>query len=612
MLTVLRVPFSVIILLGIVYIAAPPALAACGDAGKSTCTYKKATFKRSVKCSGREFFDPRKGGECWSCPKGTNRTAYAVDSKKACSKPGYTKKKKGNKKGKAGILGACPSGQWVSLHNGYCYNCSSGYSHDPTKSGNKKGVCYKRYGESLKKASFKHKTTCKKGEFKDPRKGGECWSCEGWNRTATAVTDKHACQAKSPCKKGNIAVAGTCYKKGKCGKKGQRPCLIVERVPSCDKGLREDFGKNECVELKEGESAFFAGLASLFEEVGKGSKICKTVLKEVTTVNLDMPKAAGLSAKCGKTASIGFVCAAPRLGDRIAGASNVVDKVVAQHNKNPCKKTVEPVRSACATGMVLKKATVDPLVCLGAMVKDGVLAEAFKVPAGKTNDRFCEFIGEQVFDRTVSTLLGKVDAHKDLQRMIEALKKINKVIKTGNRANRIIEAVNRIEDCHGIFGEKKKDAPAKKKPAERIPAGTKFLLTVKTSDKCLDMTGKKDKGVRHHQWKCDSANANQVFTADYVDGDWFVLKSVVSGRCVDVKGAKKSKGAAIHQWDCHKKDSQRWRLLARDGDWYALENKRSGKCLDLAEGKTNDGAQFHQWDCNAGNSNQLFQVMTVK
>ena len=272
MSTMLRGLSSVLLLLALVCISTPPALAACGDVGKSTCTYKKASFKRSVKCTGREFFDPRKGGECWSCPKGTNRTAYAVNSDRACSKPGYTKKKKGNRKGKSSV-GFCPDKQWVSLHDGYCYTCSSGYSHDPSKPGNKKGVCYKRYRESLKKASFKHATTCKGGEFKDPRHGGECWSCGGWNRTATAVTDKRACQAKSPCKSGKIAVGGTCRKKGKCGKKGQRPCLIAERVPSCDKGLREDFGKNKCVKLKEWESAFFAGLAPLFTVVGKGSTI---------------------------------------------------------------------------------------------------------------------------------------------------------------------------------------------------------------------------------------------------------------------------------------------------------------------------------------------------
>ena len=32
-----------------------------------------------------------------------------------------------------------------------------------------------------------------------------------------------------------------------CGAKNQTPCKLWERIPSCDKGLKEDFGKNKCV-----------------------------------------------------------------------------------------------------------------------------------------------------------------------------------------------------------------------------------------------------------------------------------------------------------------------------------------------------------------------------
>ena len=32
-----------------------------------------------------------------------------------------------------------------------------------------------------------------------------------------------------------------------CGAKNQRPCKITERVPSCDKGLKENFIKGKCV-----------------------------------------------------------------------------------------------------------------------------------------------------------------------------------------------------------------------------------------------------------------------------------------------------------------------------------------------------------------------------
>ena len=42
--------------------------------------------KPSRFCAKGSFFDPRKGGECWSCPKGWHRTINPVTSGKACSK----------------------------------------------------------------------------------------------------------------------------------------------------------------------------------------------------------------------------------------------------------------------------------------------------------------------------------------------------------------------------------------------------------------------------------------------------------------------------------------------------------------------------------------------
>lgn len=37
---------------------------------------------------------------------------------------------------------------------------------------------------------------------------------------------------------------------GQCGGENQRPCTIFERIPSCDKGLYEDFGKGKCLRPK--------------------------------------------------------------------------------------------------------------------------------------------------------------------------------------------------------------------------------------------------------------------------------------------------------------------------------------------------------------------------
>ncbi|MBT5646331.1 MAG: hypothetical protein HOJ41_00580, partial [Rhodospirillaceae bacterium] len=45
----------------------------------------KAAFVKGFGCPRGQFFDPRKGGECWSCPTKTFRTTRAVTNPQACT-----------------------------------------------------------------------------------------------------------------------------------------------------------------------------------------------------------------------------------------------------------------------------------------------------------------------------------------------------------------------------------------------------------------------------------------------------------------------------------------------------------------------------------------------
>jgi hypothetical protein len=184
----------------------------CGGVGQPACQLSAAWYKGKVnrkKPSGA-FFDPRKGGEYWKCPSNRpRRTLYAVTDHRACA----TKK------------------LWPF--------------------------------EKLSPATFVSKSTYPKpaGGFVDIRKGGEYWSCpSGFWRNLNAVTGSNACTVNvgNNCDAGNIAIAGTlfkgeditkytCYKKLACGKENGRPCQFTERLPSCNKGLAEDFIDNKCI-----------------------------------------------------------------------------------------------------------------------------------------------------------------------------------------------------------------------------------------------------------------------------------------------------------------------------------------------------------------------------
>lgn len=132
---------------------------------------------------------------------------------------------------------------------------------------------------------------------------------------------------------------------------------------------------------------------------------------------------------------------------------------------------------------------------------------------------------------------------------------------------------------------------------------------------CLDVNGgSTSNGARVQQWDCNNTNA-QKWEIVYAGGgprfngqagNYYFIKNVGSGKCLDVIGASRSNGAGVTQWDCHGGTNQRW-LLYNHISWnfkVTLVNQNSGKCLDVLGWSRNRGASIGQWDCNIGNRNQ--------
>jgi len=171
----------------------------------------KAKYKGKSGCSSGTFFDPRKGGECWSCPSGYRRSLAAVTAGNACAKPG----KKVDTAAKFVEKGGCPKGSFFDPRaGGQCWSCPSGFKRSlaPVTA---KNACAKPGKLAATKASFKAKDNCPKGTFFDPRKGGECWSCpSGYRRSLTAVTSPKACTTAltEEIAKATLKGAGGCPK----------------------------------------------------------------------------------------------------------------------------------------------------------------------------------------------------------------------------------------------------------------------------------------------------------------------------------------------------------------------------------------------------------------
>ncbi|MFK7907552.1 MAG: hypothetical protein AB8B69_20615 [Chitinophagales bacterium] len=130
-------------------------------------------------------------GTCWSCPLHFKRTASAIEAWDACF--GHVKAEK------TGVYG-CSKKYKNSFHDprkgGECWTCPAGFRRtwDPVTA---KRACSKGILGPFSKASYKGKPGCNKG-FKDPVDGGTCWFCprEG-KRTIYHVKGDKACEVRA-------------------------------------------------------------------------------------------------------------------------------------------------------------------------------------------------------------------------------------------------------------------------------------------------------------------------------------------------------------------------------------------------------------------------------
>ena len=326
----------------------------CGDAQRSVLAvdtdkacveepfeYARATRleRDKLRCSGAAFFDIG-SGECWTCPKGFRRSAAGVlnvTSDKACLRKTPGDEKKAIFDHDTGsVLRKCKKGTFANVGSTRCHRCPSGYSHNPLKKVQQKGVCFQE-DEKIEKPARKvgkpSGTKCDRGFF-DLIDGGSCWECpadharffgavDGDRACVTvagplfssaefkrsAPLDRDAlrsgaarlgcgqygrdaffdlidggscweCPASHPTRTIYAVDSGRACATDSCGSAGGRPCYVWERFPSCDPGLAEDPIENQCVQPKDLACDAFLGTLAGLKRAIEQAKAAGEVLQE--------------------------------------------------------------------------------------------------------------------------------------------------------------------------------------------------------------------------------------------------------------------------------------------------------------------------------------------
>ena len=163
------------------------------------CNFKFASARQVADpkaCTAPNFKDPRNGGECWSCPSGFIRSLSPVDSDNACWKPVTEVVARATQTVSA--LNSCSAGGFFDPRNGgECWSCTAGFYRtlDPVDYAT---ACARGIFGPFSFAT-RLRAGCDAASFFDPINGGSCWQCpSGYRRTANPVTGEAACALTLP------------------------------------------------------------------------------------------------------------------------------------------------------------------------------------------------------------------------------------------------------------------------------------------------------------------------------------------------------------------------------------------------------------------------------
>jgi len=235
-----------------------------------------------------------------------------------------------------------------------------------------------------------------------------------------------------------------------CGGLTKRPCTVIERIPSCNKGLGENFKTNRCVKLARGQSPFFYGLSSASKEVANLEKICHLVadkLPPIRTGVAEFDRGAG----CQLQYQVGFRCAAPMVFEKVAQSSKLAGRLDAALNTRACAKVAGPLKPFCALGFVINQAAIQPAICLGKVMANGGFQD---VASGSPQALgvMCRAAGRLSFEIALDRMLKKRNKLKGYKRtLFKAAKKARKYSKKATKIEAFMQKLEREPSCRGVL-----------------------------------------------------------------------------------------------------------------------------------------------------------------
>src|SRR5262245_44215847 len=93
--------------------------------------------------------------------------------------------------------------------------------------------------------------------------------------------------------------------------------------------------------------------------------------------------------------------------------------------------------------------------------------------------------------------------------------------------------------------------------------------------------------------------AQPTLVSSITEGD-YVIRSVATGKCIDISASSTADGAKVQEWDCNGTNAQRFHIAPTSGGYFKIINVNSGKGLDIKDVSTLANAVVQQWSYGGG------------
>lgn len=138
------------------------------------------------------------------------------------------------------------------------------------------------------------------------------------------------------------------------------------------------------------------------------------------------------------------------------------------------------------------------------------------------------------------------------------------------------------------------------------------MIQVKMSQSCFRADNKPNHTSNLMGWACDKEDNNQKFSFSSKDKQWYQLKHLNSGLCVEVSNGSQSFHVNTVLNECNEQAHQLWKKNPIDDQWFTLSTKHSDGCLDLDHGVKRDGTRLIWQRCLKPSNKRWFDKQAFR